>query len=375
MNNELQQIDLEITHGYILIVANSGRMLAQSARAEGFRPLVIDLFADLDTQHYAEDFKQIASLAEQHLKPAVDYFIESYQVVQLVYGSGFEHHPESLCYLNNRLSLLGNVPEVFIALHNKPAFFSELKRLNIPYPSVQFNKPDEFEAWLLKPSRGLGGVGIKHYLGEEVDSECYWQRYQKGQQYSLLFLADGLQVQIIGFNSQWTANLAECSEFLFSGIINACDLKLEQQDEIIEWLKKLVPLFKLKGLNSVDFINDGDSSYLLEINPRPSASMQLYEADLFKRHIKACLGKLTDDHYPIKGVTGYQIVYAQSDIIIPEGFVWPKNCLDFPENGVICRTGQPICSIMSHKKQVLSIMRDLQSQQLNLQKRFLAHGI
>ena len=58
MNNELQPIDLELTHGYILVVASSARMLAQSARASGFKPLVIDLFADLDTQRYAEDFKQ-----------------------------------------------------------------------------------------------------------------------------------------------------------------------------------------------------------------------------------------------------------------------------------------------------------------------------
>jgi len=375
MNNELQPIDLELTHGYILVVASSSRMLAQSARASGFKPLVIDLFADLDTQRYAEDFKQIISLAEQHLKLAVDYFIENYQVDQLVYGSGFEHHPDSLSYLDSRLTLLGNEPEVFMGLHNKEAFFTEFKRLNIPFPSVQFTKPDLFEGWLLKPMQGQGGVGIRHYLGEQVDSECYWQRYQAGQQYSVLFLADGLQFQLVGFNSQWSTQVNKSSQFLFSGIINACDLKAVQQAEILDCLEKLVPLFKLKGLNSLDFINDGNSSFLLEINPRPSASMQLYDADLFKRHIKACQGGLSDAHYPIKGVTGCQIVYAQSDIIIPEGFVWHENCSDFPETGVICRTGQPICSIMSHKNQVHSVMIDLQTQQLNLQKRFLAHGI
>lgn len=376
---EKPKIDFEIANEskarYVLVIASSARLLAQTASVAGFKPLVIDLFADLDTQHYAEDFKQITSLHVQHLKPAVDYFIKSYQVDKVVYGSGFEHHPESLCYLNSCLSLLGNTPEVFINLHDKPAFFATLKHLAIPYPKVYFNKPDEFEGWLIKPMRGQGGVGIKHCLGEEVAADSYWQRYQKGKQYSVLFLADSLQVQVVGFNSQWTTCLDDSHEFVFSGIINACDLKAEQQSQVVGWLKSLVPLFKLKGLNSLDFINDGDCSWLLEINPRPPASMQLYEADLFNRHVSACLGQLTNIHHKINGYTGTQVVYAQHDIMIPDGFLWPENCLDLPETGVICRTGQPICSIMSHKKQAHLVMSELQTQQINLQKRFSSWNI
>jgi len=371
--------DLEITNesraGYVLVVASSARLLAQTASVAGFKPLVIDLFADLDTQQYAEDFKQITSLDVLHLKPAVDDFIKSYQVDKVVYGSGFEHHPESLCYLNSCLSLLGNTPEVFIGLHDKPAFFATLKHLAIPYPSIRFNQPDVHGNWLIKPMRGQGGMGIKHYLGEDVAADSYWQRYQTGKPYSVLFLADGLQVQVVGFNSQWTTRLDDSREFMFSGIINACELKVEQQSQVVDWLKKLVPLFELKGLNSLDFIHDGDSSWLLEINPRPPASMQLYEADLFKRHVRACLGELTHIHHKINGYTGYQVVYAQHDILIPNGFLWPDNCLDLPETGVICRAGQPICSIMCHKMQAHSVMSELQTQHINLQKRFSSWNI
>jgi predicted ATP-grasp superfamily ATP-dependent carboligase len=360
---------------YVLVVASSARLLAQTARVAGFKPLVIDLFADQDAQYYAHDFKQIISLAKQHLKLGVDYFIKTYQVDKVVYGSGFEHHPESLCYLNSCLSLFGNTPEVFIDLHDKPAFFATLKHLAIPYPQVHFIKPNEFGGWLIKPMRGQGGEGIKHYLGEEVAEGTYWQRYQTGKQYSVLFLADGLQVQVVGFNSQWTTCLDGSREFMFSGIINACDLKAEQQSQVVGWLKSLVPLFKLKGLNSLDFITDGDCSWLLEINPRPPASMQLYEADLFNHHVSACLGQLTNVHHKINGYTGYQVVYAQHDIMIPDGFLWPEICLDLPETGVICRTGQPICSIMSHKMQAHLVMSELQTQQINLQKRFSSWNI
>jgi methenyltetrahydromethanopterin cyclohydrolase len=361
--------------GFVLVIASSARMLAQIAKNEGFKPLVIDLFADQETQSYAEDFKQIATLAKQYLQPAVDDFIKSYKVTQVVYGSGFENHPESLRYLNSCLTILGNSPDAFIGLHDKTVFFAALNQFYIPYPSVCFSKQNEFEGWLIKPMRGQGGVGIKRFLGEAIGSDSYLQIYQTGKQYSVLFLADGLHTQIVGFNSQWTTCLDDSREFIFSGIINFCDLKFDQQAQVVGWLKKIVPLFNLKGLNSLDFISDGLNSWLLEINPRPSASMQLYEVNLFERHIKASLGELTHDLYHVNGYTGYQVVYAQHEIMVPDSFLWPEGCVDLPESGVICRTGQPICSIMSHKMQAHLVMSELQTQQINLQKRFSSWNI
>ena len=355
---------------YILIIASSGRMLAQAAKNAGLKPLVIDLFADLDTQCHAEAFKQITSLAEKHLISAVDYFIEHYAVAHVIYGSGFEYYPESLHYLGSRLLVLGNLPDTFVKLHDKPAFFSILDKLNIPYPEVCFSAPDSADNWLVKPMQGQGGLGIKRYYPKDsTESAVYWQKYQVGTQHSVLFLANGEAVQVIGFNTQWTVSLSESQEFIFSGIINRCSLLNGQKELITKWLKKLVPLFTLKGLNSLDFILAGDKSLVLEINPRPSASMQLYDADLFNRHIKASQGELTDySHH--SGYAGYQIVYSEQDILIPEAFSWPPWCMDLPECGVMFRTGQPICSIIAHHKRVQSVMNELLIKQHNLIKGF-----
>jgi len=360
---------------YILIVAGSGRMLAQAAKYAGLKPLVIDLFADLDTQCYAEAFRQIPSLAEKHLIPALDYFIEHYEVAHVIYGSGFEYYPESLRYLGSRLLVLGNLPDTFVNLHDKPAFFSSLDQLNIPYPDVRFAPPTNAGNWLVKPMQGQGGVGIKRYQQNDIDElAVYWQTYQAGTQHSVLFLADSQEIQIIGFNTQWTISLDENQAFIFSGIINSCALLNEQKEWIANWLMKLVPLFALKGLNSMDFIQAGDKSFVLEINPRPSASMQLYDADLLNRHIKACQGELTD-YRRHTDFTGYQIVYAEQDVLISEDFDWPPWCMDLPGSGVICRTGQPICSIIAHQKQAQSVMKDLLIKQLHLKKVLNPYGI
>lgn len=364
----------------ILIVASSGRMLAQAAKNAGLKPLVIDLFADLDTQSYAEDFRQIKSLAEPDLAPAVDYFVQRYAVARVIYGSGFEYYPESLRYLGSRLTVLGNNPDVFVKLKNKQAFFSTLDDLNIPHPEVAFSAPDSADGWLLKPMQGQGGVGIKRYRADDSPTaSVYWQKFQAGTPQSALFLADGQRVQIIGFNTQWSVSLSETQEFVFSGVINSADLSDEHKAVITSWLKQMVSVFALRGLNSLDFIHAGDCCYVLEINPRPSASMQLYDQNLLVRHIKASQGEFAIDALPSSAYpTGYQIVYARHDLTIPDQFEWPKYCLDLPESGSFIRTGQPICSIIAHQNESQSVSELLLTKQqliINKLEGFHRHGI
>ncbi len=368
----------------ILIVASSGRMLAQAATNIGLKPLVIDLFADLDTQALAEDFRQVKSLAERDLAPAVDYFIERYAVTDVIYGSGFECFPQSLHYLNSRLRLWGNHPDVFAGQLDKRAFFSTLDRLNILHPRVVFSAPDCVEGWLLKPMQGHGGVGIKCYqAGDSIDNAVYWQQFQAGTLHSVLFLADGQQVQVVGFNSQWSVRLSKAQEFVFSGVSNSCDLADAHKAVITAWLTQMVPAFSLKGLNSLDFIDADDCSYVLEINPRPSASMQLYDQGLLVRHMQSCrrlsveatsvalflaTGRLKSS-LQLPPQTACQIVYATHDLTVPERFEWPEGCMDLPKPGSFIPTGQPICSIIAHQKHSQSVASQLLvKQQLILNK-------
>jgi methenyltetrahydromethanopterin cyclohydrolase len=365
-------------------------MLAQAAKNTGLKPLVIDLFADLDTQSYAKDFRRIKSLAEQDLAPAVDDFVERYAVTDVIYGSGFEYYPESLRYLDSRLTVLGNHPDVFARLQNKQAFFSTLDDLNIPHPEVAFNAPDFADGWLMKPMQGQGGVGIRrHRSGDSATASVYWQKFQAGMQHSALFLSDGQQVQVVGFNTQWCASLGEAQEFVFSGVINGADLPDAHKAVITGWIKQMAPVFELRGLNSLDFIHADESSYVLEINPRPPASMQLYDEDLLIRHIQACERDVGAQSVGRNSVTycaewqdyhatGYQIVYAGQDLAIPDLFEWPEWCMDLPVAGSLIRTGQPICSIIAHQKESQSVSEQLLTKQqliINKLEGFHHHGI
>ena len=128
----------------------------------------------------------------------------------------------------------------------------------------------------------------------------------------------------------------------------------------------MIPVFSLKGLNALDFIFAGDQSYVLEINPRPSASMQLYDADLLVRHIQACLGGAFTGYTPAAGLlksgnTGYQIIYAERELIVPDRVKWPNWCADLPQSGNMYRLGQPLCSIIARHKNSRSVAEQLQA--------------
>ncbi len=332
-----------------LIVATSGRMLSQAARHEGFDVLVIDCFADIDTSRYAQKVVRVDSLSIANLTTALSEF-NGYKIAGVVYGSGFETYIESLYFLENRFNIAGNSATVFERVQNKQTFFAALDSLKIPYPETHFFCPNEAGNWLSKPLHGQGGVGIN-----SQQKDIYWQRFYDEQAGSVLFLANGEIATIIGFNTQWTRD-----DFLFSGISNHSNLNDLQKTQIYSWLQSIVVHFNLRGLNSLDFIQTENEIFVLEVNPRPSASMQLYNASLFKAHLtlKMELSRIID-------FSVYQIIYASQTIIIPKNFVWLESCQDLPLDGVIIRKKQPICSMIASEKTSNQALKMLK---INIQK-------
>jgi predicted ATP-grasp superfamily ATP-dependent carboligase len=348
---------------YLLIIAGSGRMLAEAALKSGLKVLVIDLYADLDTREYAREVCRVPSLAIAHVAPVLDDVVGRYRVRQVVYGSGLEPYPETLDYLDRRMTVLGNSPAVFRSLQNKVEFFTVLADMRIPFPQVSFVAPDDADYdWLIKPVQGQGGLGICRHYHEATDRGVYWQKFQAGTPESVLFLADTRRARVVGFNTQFNVKLSAGLEFVFSGLINHSILSRRQKSLMSGWLNRCVRAFALKGLNSLDFMHDGEQMHVLEINPRPPASMQLYE-DLLTLHIAACRGSLPEALPRQKGFTGFRVVYANKDLRIPDDFIWPDWTLNRPEVGAVCHAGQPVCSVISRHSMAEQVEAELASRQ------------
>jgi methenyltetrahydromethanopterin cyclohydrolase len=350
----------------LLIIANSARMLAQATRNAKLLPFVIDCYGDQDTQKLSEYYQQVTSLSIVDLSPVIAQF-KQHGISHLIYGSGFESHPNSLKFLAQHFEILGNSPEIFLALQNKHDFFQNLQNLHITFPQISFTAPKNNANWLIKPQHSQGGLNIAHLSNVSTqnltqNNDIYYQRYLAGKALSVLFLANGTQARVIGFNQQWTVELNQ-QPFVFAGIVNHAELSLTQQQTLTNWVEKLTAAYSLRGLNSLDFMLVENTCYVLEINPRPPASMQLYEEDLLSAHLLSINGgsiKKNKNQTKTKFYKAYQILYAPQKIQITAQTQWLKDCVDIPAPGAIISKDQPLCSIIASGKNlnhVLSALR------------------
>jgi uncharacterized protein len=129
-----------------------------------------------------------------------------------------------------------------------------------------------------------------------------------------------------------------------------------------------VPAFALRGLASLDFIVADGVPFLLEINPRPSASMALHTTawpgGLMRAHVDAARGRLPDTpaSHP-QGLRGTEILFARR-----AGRVSPAlaaqlsiatDCHDLPAAGTHFAPGDPVCSISAQGETLAAVQQGL----------------
>ena len=359
----------------ILIIANSARMLVQLAVNIGFRPLVIDCYLDLDTEKRALDCVKVDNLGVVQVKKALAILKTQYTITHVIYGSGLERYTSTLEFLHQNLCVVGNTVDVFSSIQDKINFFSKLKQLQIPHPDVTFQVPEDNDGWLIKPQYGEGGQGIKKFkrLPKNVAS-YYWQKHCAGIPMSVLFVANGTEYKSYGFNKQLTIQIND-NEFIFSGVISQPEINERIVQTVSLWLACLVPQFSLKGFNSLDFIVEDEKCYALEVNARPSASMQLYNENVLIAHINSCLAgnavllpEREDCSEDVNNYRAYKIIFAETEFFIKQNIEWPMWVVDIPELKSFIHTGQPICSIIADGKNEQQVFENLLSRQQQLSK-------
>lgn len=349
----------------ILVIAKSARMLVQALAAAGHRTVAIDCYADSDLQQLAVDFIQVSDLNLANIRAPVLRVRKRHGLSYAVYGSGFERHLDSLIFLHTCFQVLGNSVASFSAVQDKKYFFRQLDRLGIRRPVSSFMVPRSQGMWLQKPHRGEGGLGICRYedgMSASVEP-VYWQKFCPGTPMSVLFVAGRHQVGIIGFQRQLRQEHEAAREFLFTGVMTESSIPQALHLRIQEWLLSIVRCFGLRGLNSLDFILQGQDCYVLEVNARPPASLQLFDACSLKVHIQACLSGSCAIPVHEDSLGAFLIIYASVDTYIGNSDQWPEWVMDRPVSGQIIGQGQPVCSIIARAKHQQQLMNCLDQRQ------------
>jgi predicted ATP-grasp superfamily ATP-dependent carboligase len=119
-------------------------------------------------------------------------------------------------------------------------------------------------------------------------------------------------------------------------------------DALAAAVQRLMQVIPLVGLNSADFLVDGDEFRLLEINPRPGATLDVFEpaeGSLFALHVAACEGELSGTPPRFDGACAAAIVYAERDIAAAPAMQWPDWTADRPHPGTAIKAGEPLCTV------------------------------
>lgn len=337
----------------VLIAALSGRALAASARRAGYAPLVADLFDDLDTRELALASVRVrGSLRRGFDKTALLQSLDRLAAIRvpagLVYGSGFEDRPSLLRAAATRHTLLGNPTEVVARVKDPDGLAGLCDELGIAHPRPE-RVADSDGAFLIKRAGASGGAHIGAARpGQVIPARHYGQRHLEGTTISALFLADGSRAMLLGISRQWT-DPTPAHPYRYGGAVRPAPAAEPWREEIAGIVARLTQATGLVGLNSADFMLGAERLYLLEINPRPGATLDVFEdsdSRLFALHMDACEGRLPDDPPRYAGAAAAAVVYAPRALRVPEGMVWPDWAADRQKPGRV-RAHAPLCTVLA----------------------------
>jgi uncharacterized protein len=343
----------------LLIAAVSGRALAEAARRAGLVPLVTDFFADTDTQAAAHACRKLPDLKRgmrwRSLEPALAALADDAPspVLGVVCGAGFEDRPELLARIAARWTLLGNDAETVARMKAPEQFFGGLDRLGIAHPATVMKRPARIAGWLAKRRGGAGGSHVLRCPLAPDDARVYFQQRIEGRAVSALFVGNGRSGRVLGFSEQWTAPTRR-SLWRYGGAVQPAELGEAAKACMTRAVGLAVTEFELKGLGSADFILGADGPSLLEINPRPGATLDIFDSDergsesspLLRLHLDAVIeGKLPCAPVTFLDAAAAAIVYAPERISVPAGMAWPAWTADRPKPCELIDKNRPICTV------------------------------
>ena len=345
---------------HVLLAGISVRALAESAARAGLRGTALDAYGDLDLRRVARLVATPRSDSGTFDQLAVARLSRTIDASTVSYVSSFENAPEAVAMLSKGRTLVGNPPPVLRRVRDPFALARALPKLGLHTPAVRASAPgaDNAVRWLLKPRRSGGGHGIVRWTtGMAVPRASIVQERVRGAAGSIIFVADGAVIRPLALTRQLAGDAAFGARgFAYCGSV------LEPHTPAL--LANAVALaasitreFGLRGLCGVDFIARGEIPYALEVNPRPTASMELVEratgCSIWLAHVAGCTGALAASPF-LSAVTaqlahGKAVLYARHSLVLGDTTHWlaDDDVRDIPAPGERIARGSPICTIFA----------------------------
>jgi predicted ATP-grasp superfamily ATP-dependent carboligase len=417
----------------ILLVSVSARMLAELGVRAGHDVVALDRFGDLDLQWLCPSVSVLRDLGGRGGMAALVDAAEEIPAPSVIYGAGLENQPGLVARLASGRRLLGCPSETIERVRDPASLGASLRGAGLAYPltfgaSDAPRRAERSRRWLRKPVRGGGGRGIREWRGGALDGEVVVQERISGLACSAAAVADGRSAVVLGVSEQLIGHRGLGARgYAWCGNLVPPRLGESQRRSLAVAARTicahLALEFGLRGLFGVDLVWDGERAWVVEINPRPTGSLECVEAahevenaaglrgsgsrpvhvsiggrspgvenaaglrgsgsrpvhvsiggrspglGVFAAHLEGCAGRLPSiapDPTP-RRAAGKAILFATRDVRVGDTRGWPAlGIRDVPHPHERIAAGRPICTLVSVQESPEAVLADLEARAATL---------
>jgi uncharacterized protein len=362
----------------ILLISVSARMLADLGVSAGYDVVALDRFGDLDLQRLCPSVSVLRDLGGRGGMAALVGAAKDIPAPSVIYGAGLENQPGLVARLAIGRRLLGCSPETLERVRDPAVLGASLRAAGLAFPST-FRGPDaprraeRSRRWLRKPVRGGGGRGIREWRRGALDGQVMVQEHISGLACSAAAVADGRSAALLGVSEQLIGHrglgargYAWCGNLVPPRLGETQRRALAVEARTI--CAHLAHAFGLRGLFGVDLVWDGKRAWVVEINPRPTASLECvepaYEVGVFAAHLEGCAGRLpsTAPAPTPRRAAGKAILFATQGVRVGDTRGWAaRGIRDVPHPRERIAAGGPICTLVSVQSSPEAALADIEA--------------
>lgn len=345
----------------IAVVGASVRSAAFSLLRAGCDIVAADLFADADLKRVCPS-TQISDYPE-----GLADWLAATKCDGWLYTGALENHPELIDFMAMVRPLFGNRGEA--VRHVRDVFLLQkvlrAAGLNFPETKPCNGLPPGDGEWLHKTGKSVRAPGQKSRAVGLVptDNTGFWQRRIEGLPGSAIYIAEGSRTctlrgitrQLVG--ETWTG----ASEFQYCGTLAPWNLPMPVTADLTQVGQVLTTQCKLLGLFGVDFIFDGERVWIVEVNPRPTAAVEVVERttdiNLLARHLTEFGINVNANACDPIPAAGKVVLYAKHPLaVLPELSAKllnestshdPPKLADIPHSGTEIARGAPVLTVLA----------------------------
>lgn len=283
-----------------LVIGFSCRALAQSVHRAGLEPWVIDCCGDLDTLDCSSRYQKINGLDNTlAIEECVSRWQSETEFCCVFLAGGMENQIS--------LPILPSLGIPIVALPLLRAWQSWERwawKVGLAFPETMVLQSDPSHSiadklgsfhesentWLVKDLSQAGGLGVRrlqpglnerdsYSVAEEDRNTVVLQRHVRGDSLGVAFLSGSEGGVAIGAVQSLSHRHHPWSEFIYRGSIGPLPLTQDEWSRLDAFARCVTLETGWLGVWNADFIRASDGWYLLEINPRWSAGMELLDRE------------------------------------------------------------------------------------------------